>query len=232
MEDRVIIDFRRLFSFLVRKIWLFVLVMAVFTCGGVWIARASQNASVSYLISGKIIVTQKSGNESGEMLDNASRVQPLYDTKEILTSGSFLEGVKERLSFTTTVPGLKGSISVEHIPSTRILDITVSTARPEETVEILEAIQEYAEEYLEVVLPDVEVSSLDQADPAFIREEQNSADGGKTGILMGISACVILACILSVMYVFNSSIRYSEDVERYLGLPVAGELELKKDGRR
>lgn len=232
MEDRVIIDFRRLFSFLVRKIWLFVLVMAVFTGGGVWMARVSKNASVSYLISGKIIVTQKSGNESGEMLDNASRVQPLYDTKEILTSGSFLEGVKERLSFTTTVSGLKGSISVEHIPSTRILDITVSTARPEETVEILEAIQEYVEEYLEVVLPDVEVSSLDQADPAFIREEQNSADGGKTGILMGISACVILACILSVMYVFNSSIRYSEDVERYLGLPVAGELELKKDGRR
>lgn len=232
MEDKVIIDFRRLFSFLVRKIWLFLLVMAVFTGGGVWMARVSKNASVSYLISGKIIVTQKSGNESGEMLDNASRVQPLYDTKEILTSGSFLEGVKERLSFTTTVSGLKGSISVEHIPSTRILDITVSTARPEETVEILEAIQEYAEEYLEVVLPDVEVSSLDQADSAFIREEQNSADGGKTGILMGISACVILACILSVMYVFNSSIRYSEDVERYLGLPVAGELELKKDGRR
>lgn len=231
MEDRIMIDFRRLLGFLVKKIWLFVLVMLVFTGSGVLMARVSKNAPVSYLISGRIIVTQKSGNESGEMLDNASRVQPVYDTKEILTSSNFLEGVKERLGFTTTVSGLSGSVSVEHVPSTRILNITVATASPEETVEILETVQKYAKEYLEEILPDVEVESLDKADPMFVQAEQNSADGGKTGILMGGSVCIILACILIVMYVLNSSVRYSEDVERYLGLPVAGELEFKKDGR-
>lgn len=232
MEDRVmIIDFRHLFGFLVRKIWLFTLVLLVFTGGGILMGGISKNAPVSYLISGKIIVAQKSGNDSGEMLDNASRVQSVYDTKEILTSSNFLEGVKERLDFETTVPGLNGSVSVEHIPPTRILNITVTTDSPEETVEIMETVQKYAEEYLEEILSDVEVESLDKADPVFVREEQNSADGGKTGILMGGAACMILACILTVMYVLNGSIRYPEDVERYLGLPVAGELEFKKDGR-
>lgn len=232
MEDRIMVDFGQVFRFLIKKIWLFVLVMAVFTGGGVALAKMSSNTSVSYFAVGKLFVAQKAGDASGEMLDNFSRIQPIYDAKEILTSGKFLEGIKERLDFDITVATLKGSIMVEQVIATRVLNITVTTADPDSTMKIMEAVQEYAEVYLAEILPDVEAASLDEIDVIPVQTEQRSVDGIKTGILMGAACCIILAGILIVMYLSNRSVRYTEDVERYLGLPVAGEIKLNKKGRR
>ena len=51
------------------------------------------------------------------------------------------------------------------------------------------------------------------------------------GTITGVAACVILACVLVLMYLMNGTIRYKEDVERQLGLPVIGEFkEVRKKG--
>lgn len=232
MEDRIIIHFGQILRFLIKKIWLFVLLMAVFIGGGIVLARVSNNASVSYSAVGKLLVVQRAGGISGEMLDNYSRIQAIYDAKEILVSGKFLEGVKERLDSDISVAMLKSSIMVEQVVSTRILNITVTGEDPDSTMEIMEEVQEYAEVYLAEVLPDIEATRLDERDIIPVQTEQNSVNGIKTGILMGGASCVILAGILIVMYLSNCSVRYIEDVERYLGLPVAGEIRLNKKSKR
>ena len=83
MEDRIIIEFGKIFRFIISKLWLFALVLIVFVGGGMFFINTSSNTPVSYSAVGKIIVTQRSGEESGELMDNASRVQPVYDVKEI-----------------------------------------------------------------------------------------------------------------------------------------------------
>lgn len=231
MEDRIIIEFGKITRFIISKLWLFALVLIVFVGGGMFFINTSSNTPVSYSAVGKIIVTQRSGEESGELMDNASRVQPVYDVKEILTSGVFLERIAQHLDFDIAVGELKKSIVVEQIAPARLLSVRVTRGNAEEATKILEAITQYGDSCLEEILPDVQTESLENINTASVQEEKSSTNGMKIGIIMGMAACAILACVLILLYLFNNSIRYKEDVERQLGLSVIGEFkEVKKKG--
>lgn len=231
MEDRIIIEFGKIFRFIITKLWLFALVLIVFVGGNMLLTNTSSDTPVTYSAVGKIIVTQRSGQESGELMDNASRVQPVYDVKEILTSGVFLEKIAEYLDFDISVGELKKSIVVEQIAPTRLLSVRVTRGNSEEAVKILEIITQYGDSCMEEILPDVQIGSLENINTASVQEEKSSTNGIKTGIIMGAAASVILACVFILLYLLNNSIRNKEDVERQLGLSVIGEFrEVKKKG--
>ena len=79
MKRKVSVEFGKLFVLLLKRIWVFIIIMAVFMIGGSQVGRLAASETVTYTAAGKILVAQMSGEEVGTLLDNASRVQPTYD---------------------------------------------------------------------------------------------------------------------------------------------------------
>lgn len=231
MEDRVMIEFGKIFRFVISKFWIFVLVLFICVGGNVLLTKTTSNVDASYFATSKIMVTQKSREDLGEFMDNSARMQPVYDIKEILVSGVFAEEIVEHLDFDITVAELKDTIEVEQILPSRLLSIKVTRANAEEVVAILQAIEQYGIKYLEQIVEGVEIKNLESTDITAVQEERSTENGIKMGTITGVAGCVILACVLVLMYLMNGTIRYKEDVERQLGLPVIGEFkEVRKKG--
>lgn len=228
MERKISVEFGEIFIVLLKKIWVFVLIMIFFVVGGILGARLLSDEIVTYSVTGKIWVSQQSGEEVGEMLDNASRVQPTYDAVEVLKSGSFLKRVCEALSFETTVPELKTSIEIEQTPSTRVLSINISGDNAEKVEDIMSSTQKCAQNYLAEIMPEVKVVLLEDVDTVTITQNQSSVNGLKIGVLMGMAVCVLVAFGFVVLYLANDSIRYREEAEEVLGIAVIGVVGEKK----
>ena len=77
-------------------------------------------------------------------------------------------------------------------------------------------------------MPEVNVVILEDADTASVQKNLSSANGFKTGTLMGMVVCVLVAFIFVVLYLSNNSIRYRDEAEDILGIPVIGAVRDKK----
>ncbi len=227
MQRRISVQFTKLFWTLVRKIWLFGLIMVIFAGIGVWQTTTAKMEQEAYSITGKLLITQQSGEEIGELMDNATRVQPTYDSIEILASGVFLERVCEDLPFEMTVAELKSGLKVEQVISTRVVTVEITGTSSENVQSILTAYEENARGYMAEILPEVRVQVLENEQTATVQNLQSSTNGLKIGVLMGVAGCVIAAFILILLYLFNDSVRSKEEAEDYLEALVIGEFQEK-----
>lgn len=223
MQRRITVQFTKLFRALLRKIWLFVLIMAVFIFGGICRTTATSNEGGAYIITGKLLVLQQGGESLGELMDSASRIQPVYDSVEVLTTGVFLQRVCEDLPFDMTVAELKNSLNVTQVISTRVVSVETSGDSAEKVQNIMLSFEENAQEYLTEIMPGVEVQILENAQTADVQNAQTSTNGLKAGVMMGIAGCVLVAFILILLYLLNDSVRSREEAEEYLDAPVIGE---------
>ena len=227
MQRRISVQFTKLFWTLVRKIWLFGLIMVIFAGIGVWQTTTAKMEQEAYSITGKLLITQQSGEEIGELMDNATRIQPTYDSIEILASGVFLERVCEDLPFEMTVAELKSGLKVEQVISTRVVTVEITGTSSENVQSILTAYEENARGYMAEILPEVRVQVLENEQTATVQNLQSSTNGLKIGVLMGVAGCVIAAFILILLYLLNDSVRSKEEAEDYLEAFVIGEFQEK-----
>lgn len=197
--------------------------MAMFIVGGIWRTTVASNEDDAYTITGKLFVLQQSGENLGELIDSASRTQPVYDSVEVLTTGIFLEKVCDELPFEMSVSELKKSLNVTQVISTRIVSVEVSGDSIEKVQNIMSCFEGVAQEYLPEIMPGVEVQILENTQTADVQDVQSSTNGLKIGVLMGIAGCVIAVFILILLYLLNDSVKSREEAEEYLEAPVVGE---------
>ena len=222
MERKITVEFGRLFMMLLKKLWVFILIMFVFIAGGFLLSNKMSESIVTYSSTAKIWVSQESGESVGEIIDNASRIQPTYDTVELLKTGAFLKRVSEELAYDVTISELKAGIVIEQIPATRVININISADKEEKVKDMLNVVSKCAQRYLEEIMPEVKVVLLEGADSASIVQNQNGVDGVKIGFLMGMAVCMLVALGLIALYLLNDTIRYRDEAQEILGITVIG----------
>ena len=144
-----------------------------------------------------------------------------------MNSNKFLEQVKGELEFEVELAELKTCITVERLSVTRVLNIKVIRENQEEAKKILVSVLSTAQSYMEDIIPGVYIEVL-ETENISVRQEEIGTNGIKVSILMGLAVDILLAAVFIVLYLCNDSIRYAEDVERYLGLPVIGKVSNRK----
>lgn len=230
MKRKLPVEFGRLFMLLLRKIWVFVIIMAVFMFAGSLRDRSAVSQTETYTATGKILVVQMGGEEVGDLTDNASRIQPTYDSIEILTTGGFLKSVCASLPFDMTVEELKSSVVIDQQPSTRVLNIHITGNTVDHVKVIMTGVLNTAHDYLSSIMPEVNVVILEDADTALVQKNQSitNENGLETGFLMGMVVCVLTAFVFIVLYLANNSIRYRDEAEDILEIPIIGTVRDKK----
>lgn len=218
------IDLLELIYALKKKILWILIAGLIFACGaGVYTQLFIEP---TYTSTATILVLSKETTLTS-MADLSFGTQLSEDYRVLIRSNPVMEEVVERRGKETKfTPGsLKGSLSIAN-PSSRILELSVTSTDPldaKDTVNVLaEVASEYVGEKMEVIPPKI----IEQGEIPSYKNGPNL----KKNIFMGFAAGFALSCVLVLLFVLmNDSIKTEDDISRYLDIPTLATVPDRKD---
>ncbi len=156
-----------------------------------------------------------SSSQSLTYQDTQLSMQIMRDYKEIVTSRSVLEEAIERTGIETTVEALKKKIKLSNTENTRVITISVQDPSPVVAQQLAEMVRTVSAEKIRQILDVDAVNTVDKANLPDKKSSPSISRWTLTGALIGF---MLSALILIILHLANTTIKSSEDVERYLGL--------------
>lgn len=151
------------------------------------------------------------------------------DYAEMIQSRTVAEAVISQLGLDEDVGKFLKKVKVESEEDTRILTVSVRDPDSYMACQIANAVRDTAENHIKNIMDIDAVKILDNADvpvePVTPSLKKNGAAGGILGILLSI-------VVILFLYVTDDRIRTPEDVTRYLGFDVLGEIPASDQGKR
>lgn len=234
VSDEVEIDLQELFFFLLRKLWILILVAII--GGGIAFAYTKFLVTPMYQSNTSIYILNK--RDAGTTLttsDLSVSTQLTKDYAKLITSRRVLEGVIENLGLNTTPDALNRSISVSTLTDTRIIQIGVKNANPTNAKIIADEVRIQASEVIQSVM---DIEAVNVVDVADLPKNPISPSMKKNVLLGAAAGFVVIAGLFVVQFLLDDTIKTADDVERYLQLstlaniPVFGEDEKKKGKKK
>ena len=189
----------------------------------------------SYLIitplydsTGKIYIMNKSSdNISTSDLSVSSYLTRDYEN--LIADRAVLEEVAKRLDYKYSYGELKSAVSLNNPESTRFIEISVRTPSANDSKIIVDTVCEVSQEKI------VELLGIDRV--TIIRKGSVSRKPSLPNVSGNVFKSIVLALInyiilMLILYIFNDKINSSEDVEKYLGISVLGNIPCNKNKAR
>ncbi len=213
-DDEIEIDILELLLALKKKIG--IIILAGVIGFGVMFLYSNYLVTPLYSASTMMYILPTDSDSSTSMLSDMQVGQQLTnDYASMIKSRTFMEAVIKNLKLDMDYKQLLKSVTIESPSNSRILQITVENADPEQAMDIANEVASVAEKKL------AEITSMEAAriyEKADMPVEPSSPNIPKNCII-GILAGLILAIgICSLLFVFDDTIKTEEDVERYLGM--------------
>ncbi|NLM75915.1 MAG: chain-length determining protein [Clostridiaceae bacterium] len=212
------IDLKHLLGIILHKLWIIVLftILAVAASGFL----SFYVLTPIYETSTTLIVNKPAESISAIQYNDVLLSQKLAKTYgEIIKSRTVLSRVIENLSLNYTVGEFREKISVLSVNDTEIIEIKVTDENPELAALIANELANVFMGEVTRILKADNVQVIDQAlvpqFPVKPRPMFNMAVAGVLGAMLGLG-------IILVREYFDDTIKTTEDIERYLQLPVLG----------
>ena len=232
--DVVSISFKEMVSLFFKRLWLILLVAII--VGGSYFAYLTYTYEEEYTSRSTILLFYKEDGRSGSSTMSYLEVglYTINDCKQIITSRRVLNSVIEDMWGDLSLPGkwrneinsmgyggLKSRISMSNVSDSRVLEIAVRTSDPELSKEIVDRICARSASEIKYFMGLDQVRVLDQG--TLTRSPSNGVS-----LLMPIALAVVagllIYAIALLIRIGDNKIRKAEDVEKYLGLSVLGEI--------
>jgi len=158
-------------------------------------------------------------NKFADDYNIATRI--INECNYLMKSRRVLNAVGEDVGISNGYGALYNSVVIENPEDTRVFNITVTASSPEKAKEIADSVAENGIE---------EIQAIFNYDRLRVFEEGNLNKTPSNGIsvttylLFGAIAGAGVYALFLMMYLFDSYIHTEEDIERYLGLSVIGEI--------
>ncbi|MCQ2148055.1 MAG: Wzz/FepE/Etk N-terminal domain-containing protein [Bacteroidales bacterium] len=234
VNDEVEIDLQELFFFFFRKLWILILVAII--GGGIAFAYTKFLVTPMYQSNTSVYILNKRDDSSTVTTSDLSVSSQLTkDYAKLITSRRVLEGVVDTLGLSISADSLGGKISVSTITDTRIIQIKVKDANPNNARIIADEVRTQASEVIQSVM---DIEAINVVDVASLPKSPVSPDLKKNVLLGAAAGFVIFAGIFVVQFLLDDTVKNADDVERYLQLstlaniPVFGEDEKKKGKKK
>ena len=219
------IDLKDFLSYLRKFIPAMIVVVAIAIIGAYF--YDTQAKTPMYTTYTKILLTQNNEDQnSSTTLNDISVNQKLASTySEIVKSRLVLQQVIDRLWLDYNVDQLSKNITVTNVDDTQVLKISVTDSDPERAQLIANTTTEiFAREI-------TNITGLDNVKP-YESAEAPSAPSNNTLTRDVIIAAIIgifgVLAIAFIIFYFDDTVKYSEDLEKKVGLPIVGKI-LKSD---
>jgi capsular exopolysaccharide synthesis family protein len=215
------IDIKDFFSYLKK----FVIVMIITTILAIG-ATLFYNLAIKtpkYKTSTTVVLAQKTNEATSQSTLNDINInQKLVTTySEIVKSKLILQQVIDELSLDTNVETLSKHISVTAVDDTEILKITVEDGNSALAAQIANKIAEVFGKEIKNIYKLDNVSIIDRAQ---IPENVSNNTTLRDTVIAALIAIFGVTAIAFIIYYFDDTIKYGDDIEAKIGLPIAGKI--------
>jgi len=146
------------------------------------------------------------------------------DYQEVFKNWHVHELVLQKLNLNYSYSGVAGRISVSNPSNTRILYITATSPDPGEAQALANTYAEVAREFIAVKMDTQEPTLFQEALKPSRPSSPNRTKNVMVGFLLGFFLATGIIVILSLM---DDYVRTTDDVEKYIGVPVLGTIMLQ-----
>ncbi len=221
--DMRVINLRDLWEVFRRRFFV-MLLAAVVVAGGAY-AYKQLTFEPRYESTATLYLVNQNAEEnesSATTYNNFSLALKLVnDCNHLIKSHSVLDQVIATLHLGMSYEQLYGAVSVVNPEETRILEVTVEADTPEEAKRIVDEVCKIGTQKIE------EAMGFEQAklyEYGVLNSKPSNTTGLTTYAILGLLAAVVVYAIFLVRFLLDDRIRTEEDIERYLGLSVLGDI--------
>lgn len=142
------------------------------------------------------------------------------DYEKMVLSRPVINKVKEQMNLDYKYEEIvENMVTVENLPDTRLLNITVHSSDAKEASKMANTIANVSREHISNIM-ETDAPKLSEA--AFVAQDPVSPNKVKNMALGFLAGLIISACVVSALWVMNGKIRTPEDIEKHLGLANLG----------
>lgn len=211
------IDLRNLLHYLKKKI---VMILGAFVvCALLSFVFNSFFVTPQYTASTRVYVLNRSNESTLVSSDFTLSNYMLNDYTVLVTGRNVTEKVIQQLGLDMSPAALANKISISTETNTRVLQINVTDSDPQRAADIANCVREVASTQIKEIM---DVDAVNLIYDAAVPRSASSPNVRRNTLLAAIIGAVAVIGILTVIFVFDDTIRTEEDVERHLGLGTLG----------
>lgn len=227
-KEELTLSLSDLMALLWKRLW--IVLLAAILVGGACFAYNYATYTEEYTSTSKLYVL------NSEVMEGASASTTAYyfqlaltvveDCKELILSETVLTNVTEQLSLDISPLALREMIEIENALESRILVVSVTTANPELSCDIVNAVSEQGVKRVREIM---NVNQMSIYESGKVPTDPSNNVGWQLPVLLGLLAALVVYGICLLVMVLDDKVTVAEDVEAYLGLTVLGDIPYKSD---
>ena len=215
------IDLKDFLSYL-KKFIPAIIITTVLAIGAAFIYDTQIKTPLYSTYTKVLLMQDNASNNSSATLNDVSANQKLATTySEFVKSRLVLQQVIDKLNLDYSADDLAKNVNVTNVTDTQVLKITVTDSSAENA-------QKIADTTTTVFSKEItDITGIDNVKPYEVAQlpTQPSNDTLKRDV--AIAAIIAVFGVLAVAFVifyFDDNVKYSEDLEKKIGLPIAGKI--------
>ena len=177
-----------------------------------------------YKTSTTVVLAQKTGDEESASvtLNDINVNQKLVATyTEIVKSKLVLEQVIDDLNLNTTTEKLAKHVTVTAVEDTEILKISVEDGNRMLAAQIANKI---ADVFTKEIVNIYQLNNVSVIDVAQASDKQSNETTLRDALIVLFISAFGVSAIAFIIYYFDDTVKYSEDLEKKVDLPIAGKI--------
>ena len=216
-----IVTLKELWNIFVHRLWVMILAAAVAAGGLFLINRLTFVPAYSSTATLYILRQDSESAASSADSDFSLALKVVNDCDYLLKSYSVLDQVIQELDLDITQEDLEKQISTSNPDDTRILEVTVESSSPELAKQIVDILCEVGQEKITEAMGFRQVNLYEYG---TLETDPRNITGQTTYLLVGAAVAILVYCIFLIAFLLDDRIRTEEDIERYLGLSILGDI--------
>ena len=224
------INIGEFFKYLKSYIVAFVVVV-VLAVGGVFFYDNSIKKPIYQAQTTVVIANNEGIDGSATSLNDVNASQKLAVTySEIAKSELVLKKVIDNLGLRTTVKELSSSVTIKPVNDTSILAITVKNLDARLSAVIANEIAAVSADEIKNIY---KIENTTQLSVAATPETPANNTTTRDVVLAAVIAIVVVAGVAFLRFYFDDTVKFSEEIEKTIGMPVTGRISRSEiKGRR
>ena len=202
-----------------------IIMMTIF-CGLIAFFLSELVITPSYTSVTSLYVLAQQDNSTITTADLSVGTQLTNDYKLLVTSRPVLEKTIAERKLDLTTEQLEKMIKVSNANNTRILKISVTAKDPVLAQDIANSIRIAVGEQIVSVM---NIDAVNTVEEASLPVKPSSPKVPRNTLIGMVAGFVLMAGILVLKSILDDSVKTSEDVEKYMGLPVLGVIPIAED---
>lgn len=167
--------------------------------------------------------------QTAESITNSDLQSSTYltqDYMELIKSRTVVEAVIANMKLDQTYESILEAMSVSAQSDTRIISIRITDEDPYLARDIANAIRVAAAAQIQQVMNTEAVNVVDEADIPTVK---SSPSIRKNVLVAGFLGVFLAAVWFTVLFLMNDKVINADDIERYLGLSILGQMPLNEE---